>query len=77
MTPVRKGLFRWKRTFAYDKATQEPVIHKSICTGEATVGFVDKATGKYSDLRKVTDEADIMRFCREYGIDRDTLKTIY
>ena len=28
----------------YDPETQEPILKKSICTGEMTVGFVDKET---------------------------------
>ena len=28
----------------YDPETQEPAVRRSICTGEMTVGFIDKAT---------------------------------
>ena len=62
---------------SYDPSTQEPVIHKSICTGEATVGFVDISTGKYHDLRKVTDEAEIEAFCSEVGVERGKIRTIW
>ena len=61
----------------YDPSTQEPVIHKSICTGETTVGLVDLATGKYHDLRKVTGEEEIEKFCSETGIERDKIRTIW
>ncbi len=61
----------------YDPEFKEPVIHKSICTGETTVGFIDKQTGRYHDLSKVTCEADIVDFCRDTGIDRDKIRTIY
>ena len=32
--------------FSLNPATQEPAVRKSICTGEMTVGYIDKATGK-------------------------------
>ncbi|MBP5262522.1 MAG: aspartate dehydrogenase [Clostridiales bacterium] len=82
MSPVRtsfiKSLFKpRRRAVTYDPAHQEPVIHKSICTGEATVGLVDTDTGKYHELRRVTGEKDIVRFCKDAGIDREKIKTIY
>ena len=61
----------------YDPEASEPVICKSICTGEMTVGFVDKKTGKYHDVYKASCEADIASFCREFGIDRDKIRAIY
>ena len=70
-------MFGRKHIIKYDPSVQEPVIHKSICTGEATVGFVDRATGRYSDYSKVTCEEDIVRFCRETGISREEIRTIW
>lgn len=55
----------------------EPALHKSICTGEATVGYIDPATGHFRDLKKVDTESEIISFCKEVGIDRNDLKTIY
>ena len=41
------GLFGKKQKIAFDPAKQEPAVRKSICTGEMTVGFIDKETGKF------------------------------
>ncbi len=76
-TPMRLKKLVTKDQPGYDPELQEPVIHKSICTGETTVGFVDKQTGRYHDLSKVTCEADIVDFCRDTGIDRDKIRTVY
>ena len=62
---------------AFDLSKEEPVVKKSICTGEATVGFVDKNTGHYRDIRKVTSPLEIEAFCEEVGIDPKTIRTIY
>ena len=40
-------------SFSFDPATQEPAVRRSICTGEMTVGYIDKATGKFHDLMMV------------------------
>ena len=72
-------LFHRKKhlSVAFDREKEEPVIKKSICTGEATVGFVDKNTGHYRDIRKVTFLVEIEAFCEEVGIDPQTIRTIY
>ncbi|MBR5347788.1 MAG: aspartate dehydrogenase [Lachnospiraceae bacterium] len=66
-----------KALLSWDPSREEPVVKKSICTGEATVGFVDRATGKYRDVRKVTTQMEIEAFCREAGIEPGSIKTIY
>ena len=72
-------LFHRKKhlSVAFDPLKEEPVVKKSICTGEATVGFVDKNTGHYRDIRKVTSPVEIEAFCEEVGIDPQTIRTIY
>lgn len=72
-------LFHRKKhlSVAFDREKEEPVIKKSICTGEATVGFVDKTSGHYKDIRKVTTQVEIETFCKEVGIDPKTIRTIY
>ena len=70
-------MFGKKRQIYYDPSEQEPVIQKSICTGETTVGFIDIATGKYHDYSKVLSEDDIAAFCRDTGIDRGDIRTVY
>lgn len=59
----------------YDPEHQEPAVRKSICTGEMTVGFVDLATGKFSDYKLVTSQAEIDEFKRQVGTDK--IRTVY
>ncbi|MBR3017336.1 MAG: aspartate dehydrogenase [Clostridia bacterium] len=58
----------------YDPETQEPAVRRSICTGEMTVGFVDKATGKFHDLMMV-DRQGLEEFRRQTGVEE--VRTIY
>ena len=58
----------------YDPETQEPAVRRSICTGEMTVGFIDKATGKFHDLMMV-DHQGLADFCRQVGAEE--IRTIY
>ncbi len=69
-------LFRKKpvSTISYDPKTQEPAVRRSICTGEMTVGFIDKATGKFHDLMLV-DNQGLAEFCRQIGAEE--IRTIY
>ena len=59
----------------YDPETQEPAVRRSICNGEMTVGFIDKATGHFHDLRRVDGQKELEAFCESIGIK--TIKTIY
>ena len=46
------GCFSGKRreTRTYDRETQAPVIHASICTGEKVAGFRDLRTGRFTEI---------------------------
>ena len=66
--------FRKKRTPGYDAEKQVPAIKRSICTGEAVAGFIDRATGRFSEV--IRSPKDLDAFRRQYGIE-DTIKTIY
>ena len=52
----------------YDPARQEPVMHKSICTGETTAGLKDRAGGHYTDFMLIRSEEDVRRFMKRCGI---------
>ena len=70
------SLFKKKAPkIAYDPATQEPAVRKSICTGEMTVGFVDRRTGKFTDLMRVDGQSGLEAFMRQIGTEK--IKTIY
>ena len=59
----------------YDPEAQEPAVRRSICTGEMTVGFIDRQSGKFSELMLVRDREELDRFCRSIGVGE--IKTIY
>jgi len=61
-------------TISYDPETQEPAVRRSICTGEMTVGYIDKATGKFHDLMMV-DAQGLEEFRRQVGAEE--IRTIY
>lgn len=63
-------LGRKKKNLSYDKETRKPVMRVSICTGEKVAGFVDRATGKFTDVMLIRSEKDLSEFCKEYGIDK-------
>ena len=66
-----------KPSIPFDPKTQRPAVRRSICTGEMTVGFVDIATGKFSDYMLARDQAELEDFCKSVGIDVKDLQTIY
>ena len=70
------SLFRRKPpSVPFDPDTQEPAVRRSICTGEMTVGYVDKSGGKFHELRLVRSRAELEAFCREIGVTE--IRTIY
>ena len=71
------GLFRKQESKGhYDPEKMAPVIRSSICTGEKTAGFKEKATGKFIDVALIRDEADLAAFRKQYGITGE-IETIY
>ena len=66
---------REERPAPFDLATQQPAVRRSICTGEMTVGFIDRATGKFTDLMRVDDQRALEAFMKEIGVTE--IKTIY
>ena len=61
----------------FDLATQQPAMRKSICTGEITVGYIDRATGKFHDLQMVPDQRALEDYLKQRGADPAAVKTIY
>lgn len=48
---------------------QDISIDRSICTGEATIGFRERATGRLLRAVKVRNEREIEEFYRSYGFE--------
>lgn len=68
--------FRKKQGPGYDAEKVFPAIRSSICTGEKTAGFVDRETGRFTEVMLVRSQRDIDAFCTEYRIT-EPVKTIY
>ena len=66
-----------KPSIPYDRDTQRPAVRRSICTGEMTVGFIDKSTGKFREYMLARDQQELENFCKGVGIDVKDLQTIY
>lgn len=58
----------------FDLSRYRPVLHKSVCTGEQSVGFRDKQTGKFVEDRLIRTPKDLKAFLKEYGICEKDLK---
>ena len=61
----------------FDPSIEEPAVKKSICTGEATAGFLERSTGHFRDVQVIRTPMDLQEFCRRTGADPNKLKTIY
>lgn len=73
-------LFFHKKTpepIPYDPAVREPAVRRSICTGEATAGFVDRETGRFQDLMLLRDQKELEDFCRRTNVAPGDIRTIY
>ncbi len=72
-------LFRKKAlpAIAYDPTTQEPAVRSSICTGEMTVGFIDRKTGSFREYELARGQSDVDAFCKRVGMEPKDIKRIY
>jgi hypothetical protein len=61
----------------FDPSKEEPAVKKSICTGEATAGFLDRATGRFRDVQIIKNPLDFQEFCQRTGTDPEKIRTIY
>jgi len=61
----------------YDPAVEQPAVRRSICTGEMTVGFVNRRTGRFRDVMKADSPRELEAFCRAVGVEEKELRTIY
>ena len=60
----------------YDPETQQPVLRKSICTGETTAGFRVLKTGRFTEIMLIRTPRDLAEFMEQYGVE-ETPKTVY
>lgn len=58
-----------KKTAIPDGFTAEDIkLESSICTGERTIGFYDRAGGRLKYAELVQDDGDIAAFYKRYGL---------
>ena len=70
-------LFKKKNKATYDKATQQPTIRSSICTGEKVAGFTDLHTGKFTEVMLIQDSKDLKHFLSMYRISGEDIKEVW
>lgn len=60
---------RIQPSVAYNLTQYTPVLRCSICTGEQTAGFRDKATGTFHEIMLIRDSRDLEEFKETYGVE--------
>ena len=55
----------------------EPVIRSSICTGEMTACMRNRETGKLHEVMLIRTPEDLELFGQRYGVDINTVRTVY
>ena len=72
------SLFRKKEPppIPYDPETQEPAVRSSICTGEVTVGFIDRKTGRFREYELARSQGDVEAFCKRVGMEPEDIKRV-
>lgn len=58
----------------FNPAVERAVIVQSICTGERSLVFVDRETGKREQVGCIRGEDDLDSYVREYGLDREKIR---
>ena len=76
------GLFRKKTVSVpvsdlFPPETFEPVLRGSICTGEMTACFRNRATGKITEVMLIRNQQDLEQFGAQYGVDTKNLTKVY
>ena len=61
----------------YSIEKYEPVLRSSICTGELTACMRDRETGKLHEVMIIRNPRDMQQFAAEYGINLDSVRTVY
>ena len=65
------------RSTAWPAEQFEPVIRQSICTGEKVACMRDKTSGRLHELMLIREARDLEEFCRNYGVNKEQIRTIY
>ena len=57
--------------------TQRPAVRKSVCTGEMTGGYIDRADGKFHELQLISGPDGFRTFCQSLNVSPDDVETFY
>ncbi|MBR2295211.1 MAG: aspartate dehydrogenase [Clostridiales bacterium] len=66
-----------KKELSYDRDAEEPVIRRSICTGEITYGIKDRKSQRFRDIGRASSLEEAYGFFEERGIKREEVRIIY
>ena len=61
----------------YDLEKYEPVIRSSICTGEKVACMQDRENGRMHEVMLIRTAEDLSEFCRLYGCNQESIRTVY
>ena len=74
-------MFGWRKKKAeepkFPAGDYEPVIRSSICTGEKVACMRNRHTGRLQEVMLIRSPEDLDVFCRQYGLEREKIKTVY
>ena len=62
---------------AFSLSEYEPVIRASICTGERVACMRSLDTGKLHEVMLIRSDADLDEFCKTYGLQKNSIRTVY
>lgn len=70
------GLFEKKKVstpvIEYDPEKQRAVLKCSICNGEQVAGFIDKQTGRFTEVCLIRNGIELDEFMERYGLSTIT-----
>ncbi len=55
----------------------EPVLRRSICTGERIACARERETGKLYEIMLIRSEQELRQFAKDCGVEPGEIKTVY
>ncbi len=69
--------FHRKPEPGFDRERLQPAVRKSFCNREMTLGFIEKANGRFHSYCCAYSQEEVEDFCAKYGINPQELKSFY
>lgn len=70
-------LFKRKSPPPFPPDRYEPVLRRSICTGETTACVRERESGKLHELMLIRTEQDLKQFAADFGVEPNEIPTVY